>query len=116
MVGIVAVSNLCGKQASKYSNTTHSQLVNSSRIANETLGIGLKTVHVFNKQKQENTRYFASVSKLRDIALKETAWGSGMFGFNTAAGNLELFYMISHATPLVIEGSLSVGDLTSFSL
>merc|ERR1712156_86223 len=42
---IIGVSRITGKKVSKYSNLGQASLANSSKIANETLGPGFKTVH-----------------------------------------------------------------------
>lgn len=50
---IIGVSRYSGAKVAKFSNIVQTNLANSSKIANETLGAGFKTVHSFNKQNYE---------------------------------------------------------------
>merc|ERR1712071_608923 len=113
---IIGVSRYTGSKVANYSNQVQTNLADSSKIANETLGAGFKTVHTFNKQNYEMGRYKKATSTIFKSAMDMAKWRSTMFGFNTVSGNLALFYMLYSATGLVITGDITVGALTSFAL
>lgn len=87
LIPTIAIASILGNEVAKYSNLTQKRLSESSKITNETLGVGLKTVQVFQKEQYEISRFSKAVQRVNLSAMTEAKYRSMMFGFNGLAGN-----------------------------
>lgn len=87
LIPTIAIASILGNEVAKYSNLTQKRLSESSKITNETLGVGLKTVQVFQKEQYEISRFSKAVQRVNLSAMTEAKYRAMMFGFNGLAGN-----------------------------
>lgn len=104
-----------GRKLRKLSRQVQDALASASEIAEETFS-GVRTVRSFTQEPGEVKRYKAAIWKAFSMAKKRTSYsalfsaGATFVGFSTAAG---VFW---YGGRLVIDGVMTVGDLTSFLL
>ncbi len=106
---------LFGKKIRRISREVQDALAETGIVAEETIS-GIRTVRAFAKEAAESNRYSRAIQKSLGLATKRimsiaviTAI-AGMLGYTAIVG------VLWYGGRLVIEGRMSVGDLTSFIL
>ncbi len=106
---------LFGKKIRRISREVQDALAETGIVAEETIS-GIRTVRAFAKESAESNRYSGAIQKSLGLATKRimsiaviTAI-AGMLGYTAIVG------VLWYGGLLVIEGRMSVGDLTSFIL
>lgn len=86
-----------------------------TKIAEERLG-NVKTSQAFVGEVQEIRRYNKQVRKIFSLGRKESTVAATFFATTGWAGNMTILAMLVVGGQLVRDGSMSVGDLTSFMM
>ena len=104
-----------GKKIRNLSKTVQDELARAGEIAEETIS-GIRTVRSFAKEPMEVSRY-AKAIHLAFGSMKDRAVGMALFiGIVTFAGYSSVAMVLWYGGRLVVAGTLSIGDLTSFIL
>jgi len=115
-VPVVAIGGaLFGQRMRSISRDFQDALATSTEIAEETFA-GVRTVRSFAREAMEIQRYHDAVEKSFVIARHRTvfvAWLRGLVGFGGYAAIAGVLWFGGN---MLVEGSLSIGELTSFLL
>jgi ABC transporter fused permease/ATP-binding protein len=108
-VGAVAY----GRRVRKLSKEVQDALAASSEVAEESLS-GVRTVRSFAAEKSEVARYRGAVEKAFELARHRARQSSTFMGVASFGGFSAAAAVLWYGGRLVVDGSLSVGGLTSF--
>ena len=116
VVPVVAIgAAVFGRIIRRLSKESQDALAASTEIAEETFS-GLRTVRSFAREDQERRRYDAAVDRSYQLAAKR-ALAAGAFGGTVGfAGYSAIALVVWWGGAMVVEGSLSMGELTAFLL
>ncbi|KAK9325743.1 P-loop containing nucleoside triphosphate hydrolase protein [Lipomyces orientalis] len=97
--------------------TTQSQrtLGNSTKVAEETLN-NIKTVQAYSADVVEVRKYNKEVRHIYRIGRREALLSASFFSATNLAGNMTVLTVLSVGTQMVLNNSISMGDLSSFML
>lgn len=116
VVPIVAIGAATyGRMIRRLSSKVQDALAESSQVAEETIS-GVRTVRAFAAEAREVARYSEAVDTSYRLAAKRAlAYGAfaGIIGF---AGYATLALVVWFGGRMVIEGTMTIGDLTAFLL
>ena len=116
VVPIVAVGGgLLGRRIRHISRRVQDGIAEASEVAEETLS-GVRTVRAFGMEKQEITRYNTAIDKAFALATQRAraiALFRGLVGF---AGYAAVALVFWRGGILLLEGLMSMGELTAFLL
>jgi len=104
-----------GRRIRKLSRDVQDSLAEASEIAEETLS-GVRTVRSFAREPQEIARYGKAVERSFQTAKRRASISATFFGGMTFAGYAAVAVVLWYGGHLVIDGGMSVGELTSFVL
>ncbi|MCB9663106.1 MAG: ATP-binding cassette domain-containing protein [Alphaproteobacteria bacterium] len=114
VVPLVAVgASWFGRWIRRLAAAFQDALARATSVADETIG-GVRTVRAFATEAAERARYGAAIDESFELARRQAgAYGifQGVAGF---AGYGALALVVWYGGRLVVEGDLSVGDLTSY--
>ncbi|PVV05176.1 hypothetical protein BB560_000308 [Smittium megazygosporum] len=104
-----------GRYIKKISQRTQTALGNISKEAEERLS-SIRIVQSFGREKEEALSFTKASQHLFDLGKKE-AWASGIFfGSNGFLGNISILMFLGFGGRMVLNGEISIGNLTSFML
>jgi len=110
----VAVSAVAyGRRVRKLSKEVQDALAASNEVAEESLS-GVRTVRSFAAEKSEVARYRGAVEKAFELARHRARQSSTFMGVASFGGFAAAAAVLWYGGRLVVDGSLSVGGLTSF--
>ncbi|MFM2247971.1 MAG: hypothetical protein RL071_4046 [Pseudomonadota bacterium] len=110
---VAAGAGIYGRLLRTLSTQVQDALARSSAVAEEALS-GLRTVRAFAREAHEVERYRAAVDDGFALARKRATMGAGFTGLVTFAGYSAIAAVLWMGGTMLVEGTLSVGDLTSF--
>jgi ATP-binding cassette subfamily B protein len=110
---VAGVAGVYGRLLRTLSTQVQDALAQSSAVAEESLS-GLRTVRAFAREAQEVSRYRAAVDAGFALAKKRAAMGAGFNGLVTFGGYGAIAAVLWTGGTMLVEGTMSVGDLTSF--
>jgi ATP-binding cassette subfamily B protein len=114
VVPVVAVTaGIYGRAIQAISRQVQDALADSSSIAEEALS-GVRTVRAFAAEGHENQRYGAAVDRSFSLARRRAGMSAGFRGTVTFAGYGAIAAVLWFGGSMLLEGVLTVGDLTSF--
>lgn len=88
---------------------------NLTRVAEEQLS-GVKTVQSFVAEGKEVHRYNDAVRQVFNIGKKEAFTNATFFSSTNILGDVSFLLVLAFGSHLVLQGNLSIGDLTAFML
>ena len=116
VVPIVAIgAALFGRMIRTLSKQTQDALAESTEIAEETLA-SVRTVRAFAREDAETERYASAVQRSYRLAAKRALAYGGFNGTAGFAGYAALALVLWRGGHQVLEGAMTVGDLTAFLL
>ncbi|ADO69461.1 ABC transporter ATP-binding protein [Stigmatella aurantiaca] len=104
-----------GRRVRKLSKEVQDALASSNEVAEESLS-GVRTVRAFAAEKHEVTRYRNAVDKAFELARRRIRHSSTFMAVASFGGFASAAVVLWYGGRLVVDGSLSVGGLTSFLL
>ncbi len=106
---------LFGKRIRRISREVQDGLAETGIVAEETIS-GMRTVRAFGKEAFEAARYTTAIERSYQLALKRIRSISGVTALASLFGYSAIVGVLWYGGRLVIEGKMTVGDLTSFIL
>ncbi|ORX72634.1 hypothetical protein DL89DRAFT_277340 [Linderina pennispora] len=104
-----------GKYIKKLSKKTQEAVGDLTKVSEERIS-NVRTVQAFSRESQEVERYDIEVQKIFGLAKKEAMASSLFFGGNGLAGNLAVLAFLGFGGRMVMNGEISIGDMTSVML
>lgn len=104
---------LYGRRVRALSRDVQDALAAASDVAEETIG-GVRTVRSFAAEEAEAARYASAVERSFTIARKRAVVGGVFVGVASLGAFIAATIVLRNGGRLVIEGAMSVGQLTSF--
>ena len=115
-VPVVAISGgIFGRRMRSISRDFQDALATSTEVAEETFS-GVRTVRSFARESKEVERYSTAVEESFQVARRRAtiiAWLRGLIGFGGYAAIAAVLWFGGN---MLVEGTLSIGELTSFLL
>ena len=112
---IVITSTLYGLALRALSKKVQQALADSGSIAGEVLS-NIATVQSFQREVYEQSRYQIALDTLFSLARKRAYLGAGFQGIVSFVSYLSIAIVIWYGGYLMLEGTLTLGQLTSFLL
>lgn len=88
---------------------------NLTRVAEEQLS-GIKTVQSFVAEGKEVHRYNDAVRQVFNVGKKEAFTNATFFSSTNVLGDFSFLLVLAYGSHLVLQGNLTIGDLTAFML
>ncbi len=102
-----------GRRLRRLAREVQDALAKASEVAQETLS-GIRTVRAFAAEATETARYDASVQESYRLARKRIVLSGTFIGLTSMAGFAAMVLVLWFGGSLVVEGSMTVGELTAF--
>ncbi|KAJ1933498.1 ATP-binding cassette permease mdl1, partial [Linderina macrospora] len=99
----------------KLSKKTQEAVGDLTKVSEERIS-NVRTVQAFSRESQEVERYDIEVQKIFGLAKKEAMASGLFFGGNGLAGNLAILAFLGFGGRMVMNGEISIGDMTSVML
>ncbi|NMH64033.1 ABC transporter ATP-binding protein [Shewanella salipaludis] len=119
MLVVVPLSILAARQAGKMvssrSKLVQDNLADCNHIAQESFA-NIRLMHAFGQQNGAKRRYRAATDKTQDLSLGNTRIFAGFQGVTSFIQYMALLVTLWFGGQMVLEGQLSIGELTSFIL
>lgn len=104
---------LYGRRVRKLSREVQDTVAEAASVAEESLA-GLRTVRLFAAESAEAARYATSVRRGFELAKKRAGTSAAFIGVAITAGFSAVALVFWYGGTLVFDGTLTVGQLTSF--
>ncbi len=104
-----------GRKIRRLSRGVQDTLAEASEVAEETIA-GIRTVRSFTQEESESRRYAGHIWRSFELARQRTTIMALFTSAVTFAGYAAVALVLWYGGRLVVEGSMTVGDLTSFIL
>ncbi|AET38526.1 ATP-binding cassette permease MDL2 Ecym_3007 [Eremothecium cymbalariae DBVPG len=104
-----------GKKISAISRQLQQSSGNLTRVAEEQLN-GIRTIKSFVAEKKEIRRYNDAIRQLFYVGKREAFTNATFFSSTTILGDMSFVIVLLYGANLVLQGALSIGDLTAFML
>ncbi|KAK9448168.1 P-loop containing nucleoside triphosphate hydrolase protein [Limtongia smithiae] len=104
-----------GRKIREITTRTQQTLGSSTRVAEETLN-DIKTVQAFSGAVAEVHKYNHEIRHIFRIGQQEALISAGFFSATNLAGNLTVLTVLSFGTQMILHGTISIGDLSSFMM
>ena len=112
---LIGITLIFGRLIRRYSRDSQDRLAESNVVIDETLQ-GIQVVKAFTNEDYEINRYALGLHRFLDVALRG-AWYRGAFvSFIVFALFGGIVFVLWYGAGLVLTGSLTVGELTSFMI
>ncbi|KAJ1739431.1 ATP-binding cassette permease mdl1 [Coemansia sp. RSA 989] len=106
---------LYGKYIKRLSKKTQEAVGDLTKVSEERIS-NIRTVQAFSRESQEVSRFDMEVQKIFGLAKKEAMASGLFFGGNGLAGNLAILAFLGFGGRMVMNGEISIGDMTSVML
>ncbi len=104
-----------GRRIRRFSRGVHDALAKASEAAEESIS-GIRTVRAFTAEDRERDRYGGAVETAFELARQRSALSAGFIGVTSFAGYSAVAIVLWMGGHQVLDGEMTVGDLTSFVL
>lgn len=104
-----------GRYIRRLSKKTQEAVGDLTKVSEERIS-SVRTVQAFSRQLQEVGRFDIEVQKIFELAKKEAVASGLFFGGNGLAGNLAVLAFLGFGGRMVMNGEISIGDMTSVML
>ena len=104
-----------GRFVRRLSRQVQDALARSTEVAEETLA-GIRTVRAFAREGVEDARYAGHVDTSFELARKRSMFSATFGGIASFAGYGAIAGVLWYGGLLLVEGAISMGDLTAFLL
>lgn len=104
-----------GKRIRMISRDLQESTGNLTRVSEEQLS-GVKTIQSFVAEGKELQRYNTAIRKVFLYGKKEALTNATFFSSTNVLGDLSFLIVLAYGSHLVLQGGLTVGDLTAFML
>lgn len=104
-----------GRYVKSLSRKTQNALSEITKVAEERIS-NVRTVQAFAKEKSEEKRYGLRVEEVFGLAKKEALASAAFFGGAGLSGNLAVLAVLLSGGKMVMENTITIGELTSFML
>lgn len=104
-----------GKKIRMISRELQESTGNLTKVSEEQLS-GVKTIQAFVAEGKELHRYNNAIRKVFSFGKKEALTNATFFSSTGILGDLSFLIVLAYGSHLVLQGGLSVGDLTAFML
>ena len=104
-----------GRALRRISKQVQDALAVATAVAEESLS-GIRTVRAFAREQAESTRYAEAVNVSYELARRRAALGATFQGVVSFAGYSAIGIVLWYGGLLLLEGQMTMGDLTSFLL
>ncbi|MCB9746734.1 MAG: ATP-binding cassette domain-containing protein [Alphaproteobacteria bacterium] len=116
VVPLVAISaGMFGRRLRKVSREVQDALAEATEVAEETIA-GIRTVRAFAREGHERARYDAAVERSFDTARRRAVLGALFRGAIGLAGYTAIALVLWYGGTLLVEGLMTLGELTSYLL
>ena len=116
VVPVVAISaGIFGRRMRAISKTYQDALAESTVVAEETIA-GVRTVRAFAREEQEVARYAEAVERSFQVARRRASIIAMLRGFIGFGGYGAIAVVLWFGGNMLVEGTISIGELTSFLL
>lgn len=112
---VVGGALLMGRRFERLSRAAQDALADSGTVAEETLS-GIRTVRAFAREPQQEARYAEAVARSFGLARRRSAGLSVLVGVTYFASFAALAVGLWIGIGMVMDGTLSPGDMTAFAL
>lgn len=109
------LTGISGNYIRRYSSDTQAALAKASAVAEETFA-GVRTVRSFAREADESDRYRNAIEKGLVYVKKRVVLVATLEGAVNLAASLGVVLVLWYGSGLVIDGSITVGALSSFLL
>ena len=106
---------LYGRKIRHFASKVQDAYARATSVAEEAIS-GIRTVRSHAGEHREFGRYKEAVEHAYDLALRRTTWSSMFMAMASFAGYGAVALVVWRGGHMVIDGELTVGDLTSFVL
>ncbi|SCU79671.1 LANO_0A07118g1_1 [Lachancea nothofagi CBS 11611] len=108
-------ATIYGKKIRAISRDLQESTGNLTRVSEEQLN-GVKTIQSFVAEGKELKRYNNAIRKVFAFGKKEALTNATFFSSTGILGDLSFLIVLGYGSHLVLQGGLTVGDLTAFML
>ncbi|SCU81021.1 LADA_0B10770g1_1 [Lachancea dasiensis] len=108
-------ATIYGKKIRTISRELQQSTGNLTRVSEEQLN-GVKTIQSFVAEGKELKRYNNAIRKVFSFGRKEALANATFFSSTGILGDLSFLIVLGYGSHLVLQGGLTVGDLTAFML
>lgn len=116
VVPVVAIgAAMYGRSLRRVSRAVQDALANATAVAEESLA-GIRTVRAFARETQEIDRYGQCVEQAYSLARRRAVLGATFQGGVSFAGYAAIGVVLWYGGVLLLNGQLSIGELTAFLL
>ena len=112
---MVISTRIVGRRLRRFSREFQDALARAGEVAEETIS-GIRTVRSFAREGAESQRYDTAIEDSYRIAKRRVLNVSVYSGVVSFTGYSSIALVLWYGGRLVLEGAMSVGDLTSFIL
>lgn len=106
---------LFGRVLRRYSRAVSDALATSTNVAEESIA-GVRTVRLFARERHETARYGTAIGEVFRVARKRIRVTAVFQAAVTTLGSGALVAVLWHGGKLVLDGAMTVGELTAFLL
>jgi putative ABC transport system ATP-binding protein len=110
---IAIIALICGRMLRDTSKKIQKNLGTLSKIGEERLG-SVKTSQAFTGEIQEVSRYNRQIKRIFALGKREAYIMAGFYGSTSLLGNTALVAMLAIGGNMVKNGSITIGELSSF--
>ena len=104
-----------GRLVRKIARNTRDALAQAGEVAEETLA-GIRTVRTFNRESKESESYSSKVEDAFVLSKRRSKIVAIFMGASSFTGYASIAVVLWYGGHLVLEGSMSIGELISFIL
>lgn len=108
-------ATIYGRKIRSISRDLQQSTGNLTKVAEEQLS-GVKTVQSFVAEQKEIKRYNHAIRRVFDVGKREALTNATFFSSTSVLGDFSFLIVLAYGSHLVLQGSLSIGDLTAFML
>lgn len=112
---VILSASVFGKQISTTSRELQEATGHLTKVAEEQLS-GIKTVQSFVAEQREINRYNFAIRDIFNIGKKAAVINAKFFSSTSAMGDLSFLTVLGFGSYLVLQNSLTIGDLTAFMM
>ncbi|KAL3266073.1 hypothetical protein HHI36_010259 [Cryptolaemus montrouzieri] len=112
---VAGIAIIYGRYVRKITKMVQDSLAETTKIAEERIS-NVKTVKTFGHEFREMSTYDGSISKVLNIAYKETKARALFYGLTGLTGNMIIISVLYYGGVMVSSQAISVGQLSSFLL